>query len=219
VVSVTCATAFSYGTSILLSYTAPGADPRIKDPAGNVTATFNGVTVTNNVASGGNTDIRFTGMTNMTETSATPPYAYAESASYTNYNGNANGAVSQLALAGDGMIMMQLGGVSGQPMVGFRINQTVGTYASIPYNMMAKTTGYSAYQGTATTAVGNRVPANGDWIKFVRSGTNIQCYVSPDQSAWTLLFTWTGVVSGPLYCQILSVTPGTFTAPQGTGWA
>lgn len=223
-VSVTCATAFSSGTSVLITYTDPGTDPRIKDPSNNATATFTAQPVTNNVASGGNTPIRFTGLTNMTETSATPPYAYAEASTYTNYSGANNGAVSSLALAGDGMIMMQLGNVSTQPMVGFRINTTVGNYASIPYDMMAKTTGYSAYQGTATTVVSNRIPANGDWVKFVRSGTTIAFYVSPDAVNWTLIFTWTGVVSGPLYCQIMGIYTSasvysTFTAPQGTGWA
>jgi len=219
IVTVTCSTPFSSGTSILLTYTAPASDPRIQDASHNPTTTFSGVTVTNNVASGGNTPLRFTTLTNMTETSSTAPYAYAENSSYTNYAANNNGAVSQLALAGDGVFITQLGGVSGQPMVGFRINQTVGTYSSIPYDMMAKTTGYAAYQGTATTVVSNRIPANGDWLKFVRTGSNIQFYVSTNQQDWTLIFTWTGVVAGSLWCQILSVYPGTYTAPQGTGWA
>jgi hypothetical protein len=225
IVSVTCSSAFSNGTTILVTYTDPGTDPRIKDPSNNPAATFTAQPVTNNVAAAGNTPVRFTGMTNMTETSTTPPYAYAENSTYTNYTTAVNGAVSSLALAGDGMIMMQLGNVSTQPMVGFRTTATVGNYASVPYDMMAKTTGYSAYQGTATTAVSNRIPANSDWVKFVRSGTTIACYVSSDnQVSWTLIFTWTGVVTGTLYCQIMGIYTSasvysTFTAPQGTGWA
>lgn len=50
VASVTVNTAYANGDTITVAYTQPGANPRLQDAAGNLTATFGAQPVTNNIA-------------------------------------------------------------------------------------------------------------------------------------------------------------------------
>jgi hypothetical protein len=221
VVSATCATAFSNGTTVQVTYTAPGTDPRIKDVAGNAAVSFGPSSVTNNVAASSGTDLRLTNLVTMTETSAVAPYAY-KTDSGVNYANNPNGGVTQLALAGDGTLIVKLSGVNpGKHLIGFKTGQTNVGYGSIGIDFMADySVGYKAFSGTATTTTSGRIPVDNDFVKFVRSGTTIAVYVSSDGgSTYTLILTFTGVAAGTLYCQMQSQSNGQFIGPVGTGWA
>jgi hypothetical protein len=219
VVSVTCATPFSTGTTIQVTYTAPGADPRIKDASSNVTATFGPSAVTNNVAAAGLADIRFGNLVNMNETSTTAPYAYA-AVNYAAINTTVEGGTSNLALAGDGTFIVKLGYSSTtKNMVGMRTSQTTGAYNTNVFNIQVGAN-YGIFVGTGTQIGGNRAPVDGDLIKFDRTGTTVQVYVSSNNgTSYTQIWQVTGVATGTLYVQMMGQTGATFTAPQGTGFA
>lgn len=222
IVSVTVSAAFTNATTIQATYTQPGADPRIKDVAGNLAASFGPVAVTNNVAASNGTDIRFADLYTMTETSAVAPYAYKEN-SGVNYTATNNGGTSLLKASGDFTFITTISSVvSGQQMVALKTASTTTTYSNTLCNLMAKTSGYAAYAGSVTAptvANSTTIPADGDQVKLVRTGTSVAAYVSKDTGAtWTLILTWP-TVSGILYVQILSASNGVFTAPNGIGFA
>lgn len=226
VASVTVSSAFSNGTAIQATYTQPGANPRLQDGSGNPAPSFGPVTVTNNVAAAAaGTALRFGSMINMTETSATAPYAYKEG-TYGNYDGSNNGATSNLALAGDGSITVQITSVSAQPMLSLKNISPTAAYnnAGMVATLFGASSGYKNIAGlsTVTVNVSNRVPAEGDYIKLVRSvsaGTITASVSSDGGNTWTQIFQTTSVPSGTLYAQIQATTNGTFTNPTGTGWA
>ena len=224
IVSVTCATAFSSGTTVLATYTAPGSDPRIKDASGNVAVSFGPSSVTNNVAASSGTDLRFTNLTNMTETSSVAPYAYKTNSAI-GYNNSNNGGMSVLAAADAFSIKVQIGGGVGnaKPMLSIRNSSAIGPYGTALANFFASTN-YSAYSGSIsnpTSINASVVPADSNWMQLSRAAGSsvLKGSVSQDGGAtWIDICTWPGV-TGTVYAQIQSQGSGTFTAPQGTGFA
>jgi len=224
IVSVTMAAPFSSGTAIQATYTAPGTDPRIKDVAGNAAVNFGPAGVTNNVAASSGADLRFTNLTNMTETSSVAPYAYKTNSAI-GYNNSNNGGVSVLAAADAFSIKVQIGGgvSNAKPMLSIRNSPAIGPYGTALANLFASTN-YSAYSGAIsnpTSINASVVPADTNWMQLSRAAgsTTLKGSVSQDGGAtWIDICTWPGV-SGTVYVQIQSQGNGTFTAPQGTGFA
>jgi hypothetical protein len=226
IVSVTVATPFSSGTAIQATYTAPGADPRIKDASGNVTASFGAVTVTNNVAAAPSaTDLQFADFYLMTDTSVggagVAPYTYKMGSSV-NYAATQQGGTAVKSLAGDGTFTVKLVTVSARQFIGLKTTAPTTNYGSLTALFMAETTGYKLYfpDANSTTYVTNRIPAENDLVRMTRSGTNVTYAVSSDGgTTWTDIAKQANVAAGTKYLQILGQSNGQFVGPVGTGFA
>jgi hypothetical protein len=182
-------------------------------------------TATITITANSNTDLKLVNLQQMTDISVggagVAPYSYQTNSGVT-YNASPNGGVTQLALAGDGQVVVKLNNVSaGQHMISF-----TSTSTNVPYNngnvlctLMAKTSGYATWNGTvASTTTTGRIPANNDYVKAVRSGTQIIFSVSTDNTNWTEILRYT-VAAGTVYCQMQSAGTGQFINPVGSGFA
>lgn len=215
---------FAQGTAVQVTYTQPGANPRIQDASGNPSPSFGPATVTNNISAG--SDIRFTDLQHMTETSAVAPYAY-KGESGLGYTATNLGGTSVMSAAGDFTFTVKVSSVTtGQPMISVKSTSTTTNYASTKVNLFARTSGYSEYSGNgsvgaATVVTASFIPAENDLIKLVRTGTQIDVYVQRSgSSTWTQILTWSGAgLAGALYIQIIAASNGVLTAPQGIGFA
>lgn len=215
---------FAQGTAVQVTYTQPGANPRIQDASGNPSPSFGPATVTNNISAG--SDIRFTDLQHMTETSAVAPYAY-KGESGLGYTATNLGGTSVMSAAGDFTFTVKVSSVTtGQPMISVKSTSTTTNYASTKVNLFARTSGYSEYSGNgsvgaATVVTASFIPAENDLIKLVRTGTQIDVYVQRSGgSTWTQILTWSGAgLAGALYIQIIAASNGVLTAPQGIGFA
>lgn len=224
IVSVTMSAAFSSGTTIQATYTAPGADPRIKDASGNVTANFGPVTVTNNIVSMSATDLQFPTLASMTDTSTgapsapVPPYSYQMG--NVNFGATAVGGITTKSLAGDGSVTVKINTITARHMLSLKTGSSLAAYGSLPVVLWAELTGSGGYKGrgTYTAGVTGRAPVNNDYMRLTRTGTTVVGEVSSDGTTWATIATWTGI-SGTLYCEILSEANGQFIGPVGTGWA
>lgn len=224
VASVTVNTPYASTDTITIAYTQPGANPRLQDAAGNATATFAAQTVTNGVAAAGGGNgtggLRFADLVTMTETSATPPYAYRGAGA--SYNGNVNnGATSVMAMAGDGSVTIQIGDNTGKPMLGLKTQSTTVGYSSIDCIVFADPAGYARI-GTSGGVGGATgiIPAAGDLMRMSRTGTTVVAAVSKDGgTTWTTINTWNNAPAGARYAQILCEANGTLVGPVGVGFA
>jgi hypothetical protein len=205
-------------------FTAPSSTASVQTITVTATSTVDNTksgTATVSVAASAGTDIRFADLYSMTETSSVAPYAYKENAGVS-YSASNNGGTSTVSAAGDFTFTVKVGSVSsGQQMISFKTASVTTTYANTLGNLMAKTAGYNSFAGTLAATVNNStiIPADNDLMRLARTGTTVTAQVSKDSGAtWTTIVTWTSV-SSTLYMQILSASNGTFTAPQGTGFA
>lgn len=227
VVSVTMAAPFSSGTTIQATYTAPGSDPRIKDLAGNAAVSFGPSPVTNNVAAASATDLRMNTATRitMTETSSVAPYAYKTDAGV-GYTNSPNGATTILSAADAFTFTVKIGGTvsNAKQMVSFKTSAPTVAYGSTLANFFANTGAYGSYSGSIsnpTVLNSSTVPADNDLMRLSRTAGSsvVKGSVSKDDGAtWIDIITWPSA-GGTLFIQIQSQSNGTFTAPQGTGFA
>lgn len=171
-------------------------------------------------ASGGSGALRFADLVTMTETSATPPYAYRGAGA--SYNGNTNnGGTSVTAMAGDGSVTIQIGDNTGKPMLGLKTQSTTVGYSSIDCIVFADPAGYGRI-GTSGGVGGATgiIPAAGDLMRMSRAGTTVVAAVSKDSgTTWTTINTWNNAPAGARYAQILCEANGTLVNPVGVGFA
>lgn len=190
-----------------------------RDAAGNDSTVANSGSFVTDAAGSTSTALRFAQLINMTETSATDPYAYTGGG--VNYSGSAMGGTSTTALAADGSVAVTVGNGQGKPMLAVKTQSTTQPYANLNYVLFADTAAYSKL-GTVSGTAGatNIVPAAADKMRFTRTGTTLVAAVSKDGgTTFTTIYTWTGVPAGTLYAQILIENAGTLTGPVGVGFA
>lgn len=221
VVSLTCSAAYANGDSITVTYTQPSGNPRLQDPANNVTASFGPVGVTNNIAAAA--PAQYPRMATSTGESGTGPYSYTSSSS-NYYHG-----FTQPAMAGDGYFIVRQEQYA-QIAIGLHNTATPASESASrtpPVIMYAvwsgsgnwvPSTNYANVTAANTVAIANNGVANlGDWVRFKRTGTTVVCDVSKDQgSTWTVIYTWTGI-TGTLYPNIGAAM--SFTLMGGAGLA
>lgn len=192
-----------------------------RDAAGNDSTVASSVSfITPAAAGGGSGALRFAQLADMTETSATPPYAYSGAGGLTYNAGKAQGGTSILALAADGSVTFQIGNGQGKPMLALKTASTPAAYTALPFLLFANTSGYEKMGGAGTAGTTGVVPAAGDLMRLTRTGTSLVAAVSKDGgTTWTTIYTWAAVAAGVMYAQILVELAGTITNPVGVGFA
>lgn len=223
VANIAMSAAFASGVTIGITYTQPGANPRLQDANGNPSASFGPSTVTNNVAAAGSSSaLVFGQLARMTDTSSGGVLSY-QAASTANYDSAALGATSVLSMAGDGSVTVKIGTTTSapQPMLSLKTQSTTVACTALSYILFAKTSGGYTYFGTAgTPGTTGIAPAQGDYMRMTRTGSTMKAEVSKDQGqTWTQVYSWTGVPTGTMYAQILGTYNDTVISLTSTGFA
>lgn len=214
VVSLTCSAAYANGETITATYTAPASSPRLQDAAGNATASFGPVGVTNNVAVAAAAGVPvFGSLANVTRTGDT----------YTGAGGSAFSAASAMCTTKfqngvDGSIDVKV--VAKRPgtaypefILGVTSSATAVAYQSLPYAIYAPTFSgkYKVINGGSVASATTDVSiADTDIMRLERVGTatptpTINLRVSSNNGgSWTTIYSWaTGVPTTALSIEML----------------
>lgn len=207
VASVTCSAPFTNGTTIQVSYTQPGTDPRLQDAAGNPTATFGPSSVTNNVAAAGGSYPQLTSLSSSTSQTGTGPYTITGSGVGTSSDGtNAidteKGGQATLTATGDFSFDFQVLVAGAETGLGLRT--LAGT--AILSNLQGQfwlAGGSGAVPASLRRAGGATVtftPQAGDIYRYTREGSTTKMYVQRNGTgAFTLLDTQTSITTAKVW--------------------
>ncbi len=214
IASVTVNSAYATGDVITVTYSQPGANPRLQDAAGNPSVSFGPSAVTNNVA----TAVSFS-VQNMGFMGATTPAGDYIGTTSGGWGSEGYGTLSVLFQSGvDGEFVVQMrdvptrtGTATLHREIGISVDALSTTnsngrfYTEMDHMLMYRADGAQTYtNGASGTDVTGVIPIQFGYLKMKRensAGTaTMKAQISPDGVTWSTIKTWTtGVSSGVLY--------------------
>jgi chitodextrinase len=214
-----------YTATLSTGESATGTSSPIRVNATNGTARTAHVTATNGVGTGAASaesnsvtpvaPLRFTSLAAMSE-SASAPYTYAGVGTNSDFRYVVGGIATKAAPAGAASSMAVTlgnyntsGGVPANELIfGIQTGSSVVAWQSLPCAIFVESSS-ATYAPMTSGTIGNSTgvaPANGDIIRFriLRDGSNtviVEVARAATPTAFTTLYTWTGVSAAKLYFQ------------------